>query len=122
MSDDTPRPYPVDDPTVIRLGKFLEKAPLSNGQMAPIPHPLSQLVAQAICNWTAGFVWSQENGDYIASGDWEKVPDLGDVQVEVIGGGPVTRLTHRVTGISALGETADDAWKQLREKVIANAG
>lgn len=118
MSDQKPqpKPYAVDDPTVVRMGKFLAGAPLSNGQLANIPHPLSQLVAQAVCNWTAGFVWEAERQDWGTVGDWEATPDLGDVQVEPIDG-QVTRMIHRTTGLSVLGETPDEAWKLLREKV-----
>ncbi|QCG77609.1 minor tail protein [Gordonia phage Fairfaxidum] len=116
-----PEPYALDDPSVLRLGKFLSNAPLSNGQFAPIPDPLSTLVAQAVCNYTRDLVYSGEHGDYVPLGHWESTPDLGDVQVETVAG-EVTRMIHRVTGISVLGENPDQAWKMLREKVRATHG
>lgn len=124
MSDDqaaSSKPYALDDPTVLRLGKFLRNTPLSNNQFAPIPDPLSELVAQAVCNYTQDLVWSGEAGDFVPLGHWEATPDLGDVQVEPVSG-EVTRMIHRVTGISVLGETPDQAWKLLREKVRQHNG
>ncbi|GAC71044.1 hypothetical protein [Gordonia soli] len=119
MTEEKPKAYALDDPTVVRLGAFLRNTPLTNGQFAPIPDPLSEYVAQAVVNYTQGLVWSGETEQYIALGDWESTPDMGDVQVENISG-EVTRIVHRTTGISALGETPDEAWKLLREKVKAN--
>ncbi|UVF60301.1 hypothetical protein SEA_MURP_27 [Gordonia phage Murp] len=124
MSDDDqprPTPYALDDPTVLRLGKFLRNTPLSNNAFAPIPDPLSELVAQAVCNFTRDLVWSGEVRDFVPLGHWEATPDLGDVQSETVAG-EVTRMTHRVTGISVLGENPDQAWKLLREKVRQHNG
>ncbi|MCF8605163.1 hypothetical protein L5I01_17555 [Gordonia sp. HY442] len=112
--------YGLDDPTVVRLGKFLQNAPLTNGTPAQIPAGISELLAQAITNYTIGLAWSQENQDWVELGKWEAMPDLGDVQVEEIGGGEAVRMIHRTTGLSVLGENYDEAWKALREKVAAH--
>lgn len=117
-----PKSYGLDDPTVLQLGKFLQNTPLSNGAYAPLPDPISQYVAQAVCNFTQGIVWDAEKRDYVPLGDYETTPEFGDVQVEAIGGGEVVRMTQRSTGISVLGENYDDAWKQLRQRVKAHHG
>lgn len=116
----TPKPFTLDDPTVVRLGKYLQNTPLSNGAYAPLPSPISELVAQAVCNYTLGLSFDAERRSWVPLGDWEATPDLGDVQVEPIAGGEVVRMIHRTTGISVLGENYDDAWKQLRQKVKAH--
>jgi hypothetical protein len=108
--------YGIGDPTVVRLGKFLRDTPLANGRRAPVPPGVSELLAQAICNYTQGLVYDLDRQDWIALGDWEATPDLGDIQIEQIGG-EVVRMTHRVTGISVLGENHDDAWTQLKTRV-----
>ncbi len=57
-----------------------------------------------MCNYTRDLVWSGEVRDFVPLGHWEATPpDLGDVQSETVAG-EVTRMTHRVTGISVLGE------------------
>lgn len=110
--------YALDDPTVTRLGKFLARTPLSNGQFAPIPDPLCHLVAQAVANFSLGLAWDNDRSEWIAIGDWESTPDLGEVQVDTVAD-QVTRITHRTTVMSALGESPEDAWSQLRRKVRA---
>lgn len=110
-------PYALTDPTVQRLARFLSRAPLSNGQFAPILEPMNALVAQAVCNYTQGLVWDFEREEYAPLGEWEKDPEFGDLLVENVTADGVTRMTHRVTGISVLGESPDDAWRQLRDKV-----
>ncbi|KXT55916.1 hypothetical protein Y710_16325 [Gordonia sp. QH-12] len=113
--------YAVDDPTVIRLGRFLRNAPLKNGTPAQVPAGISELLAQAVCNYTQNLVWDHEGQRYVELQKWESLPDLEDVAVETIGDNEAVRMIHRGTGLSALGEDYDDAWKQLREKVAAHA-
>ena len=117
-------PYALEDQTVEALAKFLENTPLSNGGLAPIPSGISNLLAQAITNYSQGLVWDQDKRTWVQLAEWAKNPDLGDVDVRLIGEKPeqVVRMTHRVTGISVLAETTDDAWKLLKEKVVSHAG
>ena len=116
-------PYPIDDPTVEALAKFIENTPLSNGAYAPLPPGISNLVAQAICNYTQGVVWDREKRGWADLNDWAKNPEIGDVDVTLIGEEPdrVVRMTHRVSGISVLAETPDEAWQLLKQKVASNA-
>ena len=113
--------YTLDDPTVVRLGKFLRNCPLSNGTPAQIPPQISELLAQAVCNYTAGLVWDNDARGYVDLQKWEDSPELGEVAIEIIGDNEAVRMIHRTTGLTVLGETYDEAWKQLREKVAAHA-
>ncbi|QOC55723.1 hypothetical protein SEA_ARCHIMEDES_23 [Gordonia phage Archimedes] len=117
-------PYALEDQTVESLATFLENTPLSNGGYAPIPSGISNLLAQAICNYSQGLVWDREKRGWVELAEWAKNPDLGDVDVRLIGEKPeqVVKMTHRVTGISVLAETSDEAWKLLKEKVVNRAG
>lgn len=116
-----PQPYALTDPTVQRLAKFLSKTPLSNGHLAPILDPMNGLLAQAICNYTQGLVWDVDADGWVSLGEWQADPEFGDVLIETVTEEGVTRMTHRVTGMSALGESPDDAWRQLRTKVRSAA-
>lgn len=109
-------PYSIDDPTVASLAQFLERVPVSNGQVFQgLSAPISYLLAQAVCNWTLGLVF--QDGDWVERSVWETTPDLGDVEIEELGGGAVVKMTQRSSGVSALGETHNEAWAELRKKV-----
>ena len=113
------KPYAVDDPTVRSLARFLEAAPLSDGRTTSgLASPTTDLLAQAIVNWSQGLVWS--DGHWIERATYESTPDLGDIEIENIADGQVIRMTQRSTGISVLGETHDHAWAELRQKVQSN--
>ncbi|WP_454175385.1 hypothetical protein [Gordonia sputi] len=114
---DRPTPYAFDDPTVIRLGRFLENTPLSNNMRAPLPAPLSQFIAQAVTNYTLGLAWDADQRAWIELGAWEATADLGDIHIENVGDGGVVRMIHRSTGVSVLGENHDDAYRLLMDKV-----
>ena len=115
----TRTPHAVDDPTVKALARFLEAAPLADGRTTSgLASPTTDLLAQAIVNWTVGLVW--QDGHWIERSTWESTPDLGDIEIEPIADGQVVRMTQRSTGISALGETHDEAWAELRRKVQNN--
>ena len=109
--------YELEDPTVLELGRFLRRARLANGTFATIPVGMSELLAQAVCNWFANWVF--DDGRWVSRAAIEADPDFGDVEVTVIGDDEVVKLRHRVTGIVALAETKPDAWRELRDKVRA---
>lgn len=114
-------PYELDDPTVTRLARFLSAAPLADGRTTTgLTSPTVDLLAQAVLNWIQGLVWSQDDADWIARAEFERLPDVGEVEVEEIAGGEVVRMTHRASGLSALGQTHNEAWAELRWKVRAN--
>lgn len=111
--------YELDDPTVEALGAFLQRAPLANGTTTTgLASPTTELLAQAILNFGLGFVF--QDGSWIPKAVFETTPDLGDVEVEPLGDGSVYKLTQRSTGLSALGETPDEAWAELRKKAVDN--
>ena len=115
----TRTPHAVDDPTVKALARFLEAAPLADGRTTSgLASPTTDLLAQAIVNWTVGLVW--QDGHWIERSTWESTPDLGDIEIEQIADGQVVRITQRSTGISALGESHDEAWAELRRKAQNN--
>ncbi|OZC62159.1 hypothetical protein CH267_01040 [Rhodococcus sp. 06-621-2] len=112
--------YNRSDPAVIDLGKFLEAAPLSNSTVANLPggqNGVTNLLAQAILNWQANIVFDQ--GEWVSRQDVENTPDFGEVEVRTIGAEEAFRLVHRETGIVALEETRDAAWRSLKQKVRA---
>ncbi|OZC80177.1 hypothetical protein CH274_13145 [Rhodococcus sp. 06-418-5] len=114
--------FKATDPAVIDLGKFLEAAPLSNGTVANLPggqNGVTNVLAQAILNWQANVVYDQ--GEWVSRQDVENTPDFGEVEVRTIGQDEAYRLMHRATGIVALEETRDMAWRSLKEKVRAHA-
>lgn len=109
--------YQIDDPTVVALGRFLEAAPLANGTTTSgLGSEVAALLAQAVTNWSRGLVWS--DGRWVDRAVFEALPDVGDVEIEQIGGGAVVKMTHRATGVTALGESHDEAWQELRRKVV----
>lgn len=112
-------PYALDDPTVVSMGRFLQRTPLSDGRTTEgLGSPTAELLAQAICNWSIGLVW---DGDRWAERSvWETTPDLGDVEIETLADGAVVKMTQRSTGVSALGESHDQAWAELRRKASTN--
>lgn len=113
--------YAVDDPTVTALGRFLQAAPLSNGTTTTgLGAELATLLAQAVVNYTQGLVWS--DGQWIDRAVFESLPDVGEVEIEQLADGEVVRMRHRATGITALGESHDQAWQELRRKVVAERG
>ena len=112
-------PHAVDDPTVKALARFLEAAPLSDGRTTSgLASPTTDLLAQAVINWAQGLVF--QDGHWIERATWESTPDLGDIEIENIADGQVVRMTHRSTGITALGETHDECWAELKRKVQTN--
>ena len=44
-------------------------------------------------------------------------PEAGDVLVESLAEGAVVKMTHRPTGLVALGEGVQETWNDLRRKV-----
>ena len=117
----TRKPYAVDDPTVRSLARFLEAAPLADGRTTSgLASPTTDLLAQAVCNWTQGLVFS--DGQWIERSTFESLPDVGDVEIEPLADGQVVKMTHRATGITSLGETHEQAWEELKMKVVAERG
>lgn len=109
--------YAADDPTVVALGRFLQAAPLANGTTTSgLGAEISVLLAQAVVNWTQGLVFS--DGQWIERATFESLPDVGDVEIVSLGDGSVVKMTHRATSISALGETHEQAWQELKQKVV----
>lgn len=109
--------YEVDDPTVQDLARFLQAAPLANGTTTSgLGEELSGLLAQAICNYTAGVVFS--DGQWIQRSTFESLPDVGEVEIELLADGAVVKMRHRITGVTALGESHDQAWQELKRKVV----
>lgn len=112
------QPYELDDPFVESLASFLERVPMSNGQTtAGLAPPITTHLSQAILNWLSGLVWQDDQ--WVDRAVWESTPDLGDVEIEEIADGAVVKMTQRSTGLSALGETHDQAWDELRRKANA---
>ena len=112
-------PYSLSDPTVEALGRFLQAAPLSDGTTTTgLASPMSELLAQAVINWSQGLVFS--DGQWIDRAVFDTLPDLGDVEIEEIAEGRVVKMTQRSTGLSALGESYDDAWTELKRKAADN--
>ena len=113
--------YSVDDPTVVALGRFLQSAPLSNGTTTSgLGSDIAVLLAQAVCNWTRGLVFS--DGQWIERSTFESLPDVGDVEIVSLADGQVVKMTHRSTGITALGESHDESWMELKRRVVADRG
>lgn len=113
--------YEVDDPTVQDLARFLQAAPLANGTTTSgLGGELATLLAQSICNYTRGVVW--QDGGWITRATFESLPDVGDVEIETLANGAVVKMRHRATGITALGETHDECWDELRRKVVTERG
>lgn len=109
--------YALDDPTVEQLGRFLQAAPLSNGvTTSGLGADMARLLAQAVVNWAQGLVFS--DGKWIERATFESLPDVGEVEIEELAGGQVVKMTHRATGITALGESHDQAWAELKRKVV----
>ena len=107
-------PYQLDDPTVQALGRFLHAAPLSDGRTTSgLASPTTELLAQAVLNWAQGLVWDDA---WIERAVFEKTPDLGEVEIESLADGRVVKMVQRSTGISALGESHDQAWSELKRK------
>lgn len=122
VADESERvPYELDDPVVARLARFLSATPLADGRTTTgLTSPTTDLLAQSVLNWLRGLVWDHELRKWIDRAVFERLPDVGDVEVEQIAGGEVVRMTHRTTGVSALGMTPDEAWAELRRKVREN--
>ena len=113
--------YEIDDPTVQDLARFLQAAPLSNGTTTSgLGSDIAVLLAQSICSWTRGLVFS--DGQWIERSTFESLPDVGDVEIEQIADGQVVKMTHRSTGITALGGSHDESWMELKRRVVADRG
>lgn len=109
--------YALDDPTVVALGRFLQAAPLSNGTTTSgLGGEMACLLAQAVVNWAQGLVY--DDGKWIERATFESLPDVGEVEIEALADGQVVKMTHRATGITALGESHDQAWAELKRKVV----
>lgn len=110
--------YALDDPTVVALGRFLQAAPLANGTTTSGLGPeVAAFLAQAVCNWARGLVFS--DGQWIERATFESLPDVGDVEIESLADGQVVKMTHRATGVTALGESHEQSWQELKRKVVA---
>lgn len=122
MSEESERvPYELGDPVVARLGQFLTSTPLIDGRTTTgLTSPTTDMLAQSVLNWLRGLIWSHDDDEWVSRAAFERMPDVGDVEVEQIAGGEVVRITHRSSGVSALGMTADEAWAELRRKVRDN--
>lgn len=113
--------YALDDPTVVDLGRFLQAAPLANGTTTTgLGEEVACLLAQAVVNWAQGLVFS--DGRWIDRATFESLPDVGEVEIETLADGQVVKMRHRTTGITALGESHDQAWQELKRKVAAERG
>lgn len=102
-------------PRVEALGRFLTAAPLPNGTTARMDPGVAGMLAEAIIRWQDGDVW--EAGQWTPRGEVMPTPDAGDVLVESLADGAVVKMTHRPTGLTALGEGVQDTWNDLRRKV-----
>lgn len=108
-------PYQLNDPTVQALGKFLQAAPLADGRTTSgLTSPTTELLAQAVANWSQGLIWSEDR--WIDKAVFDSLPDVGDVEIEELADGQVIKMTQRSTGVSALGESHNEAWQALREQ------
>lgn len=113
--------YELDDPTVVALGRFLQAAPLSNGTTTGgLSGEMAALLAQAVANWAQGLVW--QDGQWMPRAEFESLPDVGEVEIEKLADGQVVKMTHRTTGITALGESHDQAYTELKRKVVDSRG
>lgn len=109
--------YELDDPTVQDLARFLQAAPLSNGTTTSgLGVEIAALLAQAVVNWTVGLVW--QDGGWVDRAVFESLPDVGEVEIETIADGAVVKMRHRATGATALGESHNEAWTELKRKVV----
>lgn len=104
----------VDD-RIADMAKFLERARLRPGTVTDMAPPVAELLAEAVVHWLDGRVWS--DGDFRPIEGLETDPDVGDIVVEQLGDSGVVKITHRSTGVTALGETAPEAWDELKRKV-----
>lgn len=112
-------PLRRDDPAVLDLARFLEQARLADGKVVSIVP--AERIAQAILNWQRDLVFDEVSGEWIDRVDLAHTPDLGgDVEIKTIGDGEAFRLRHRPTGVVALEETREAAWKSLNRKVRAH--
>lgn len=110
------KPIQLNDPRVQELTRFIETARLSDGRVLNVP--VGDRLAQAILNWQQNMVYDQ--GQWITRADLEHTPDLGgEVEIRTIGDNEAFRLMHRPTGIVALEETRDAAYRALKAKVRA---
>lgn len=110
-----PTAVKLNDPRVVQLSNFLETAALSNGRIATVGPGASELLAQAILNWQQNMVY--DRGSWITRADVENTPDFGEIEIRSIGNDEAFRLCHRPTGIVALAETRDQAWRELKARV-----
>ena len=68
--------------------------------------------------WSQGLIWSE--GHWVDKAVFDTLPDVGDVEVETLADGQVVKITQRSTGVSALGESHDEAWSELKRKALQN--
>lgn len=97
------------------LAGFLTAAPLPNDTTADIPAEVAHMLADTIIHWQHGEIF--HHGRWQPLGEVTTDPDVGDVRAEKIADGAVLKLTHTPTGLTALGESGDQAWTELRRKV-----
>lgn len=109
----------VDDPRVKNLTRFLTRARLRNGTDCNLAEPVAELLAEAVVHFQDGETWGPKG--WMPVGEVAVGPDARDVIVEHIADGQVVKLTHRPTSITALGETAPEAWDELNRKVEDHA-
>lgn len=103
------------EPKIKALGGFLTAASLPNGTTARMDPGVAGMLAEAIVRWQDGDVW--EAGRWVPRGEVMPTPEAGDVLVESLAEGSVVKMTHRPTGLVALGENVQETWNDLRRKV-----
>ncbi|MFC7450561.1 hypothetical protein [Rhodococcus daqingensis] len=112
---ESPEIFELDDPTVVELGRFLRRARLSNGGETGIPEGHSELLAQACLNWLNNLVY--DDGEWVTRAAIEATPELGAVEVTVIGDNEAIKMRHAPTGITVVHLTHELAWAELKQKV-----
>lgn len=103
---------------ITSLAAFLTAAPLPNDTTADMPQEIAGMLAESIIRWQNGEI--RRDGAWHALGEVTDDPEVGDVRAEMLADGAVVKLTHLPTGLTALGESADRAWTDLRRKVADN--
>ncbi|MEY8565213.1 hypothetical protein AALF15_01400 [Corynebacteriaceae bacterium 7-707] len=97
------------------LAGFLTRARLGNGTSVNMDPDSAGLLAQAIVHFQAGEVW--QDGKWAPAGEVIPDPQAGDIRVEHLYDGAVVKMLHVPTGVTAMSESEDEAWDDLRRKV-----
>lgn len=100
------------------LAGFLTRARLSNNTSVNMDPQVASLFAEAIIRWQQGEVF--QDGEWVPSGEKIDDPQAGEIRVEHLADGAVVKMIHVPTGLTALAESEDDAWTELRRKVADN--